>query len=308
MSEKTLNNIRIVNKHDTEANWQKATGFTPKQGEVIVYDIDENYSYERIKIGDGKSNINDLPFIDKGVKDWTEEKFLNKNDAIPVVYTEGTDTVVWTGNEVAFDIGALKLYYYISDATPTIDDFANGAYIDIIDDIPFEFPVGDIFVDDNGAIHISGEEMFIINNDCVGKEIESMGDILVFPYAGVYMNENFVDHIASFVIPGYTGFGARKVIDPKYIPDLIKLSTVTMFADAWEGDSMPYSQTITCNGVTTNSKIDLQPTAVQIVELQNNEITLMLQNDGGVVTAWAIGNKPTKDYKMQVLITEVVLV
>ena len=62
MSEKTLSNIRIVNKHDTEANWLKATGFTPKQGELIVYDIDDNYSYERIKIGDGVQNVNDLPF------------------------------------------------------------------------------------------------------------------------------------------------------------------------------------------------------------------------------------------------------
>ena len=63
MSEKTLNNIRIVNKHDIESNWLKATGFTPKQGELIVYDIDENYSYERLKIGDGVQNVNDLPFV-----------------------------------------------------------------------------------------------------------------------------------------------------------------------------------------------------------------------------------------------------
>ena len=62
MAEKNFNNVRIVNKHDTEANWLKATGFTPKQGELIVYDIDDNYDYERIKIGDGVQNVNDLPF------------------------------------------------------------------------------------------------------------------------------------------------------------------------------------------------------------------------------------------------------
>lgn len=62
MAEKNINNVRIINKHDTEANWQKATGFTPKQGELIVYDVDTNYSYERIKIGDGVQNVNDLPF------------------------------------------------------------------------------------------------------------------------------------------------------------------------------------------------------------------------------------------------------
>ena len=63
MSEKNLTNIRIINKHDTEANWLKATGFIPKQGELIVYDVDINYNYERFKIGDGVKNVNDLPFL-----------------------------------------------------------------------------------------------------------------------------------------------------------------------------------------------------------------------------------------------------
>lgn len=53
---------RIVHKHDVEENWLKANGFIPKQGEIIVYDEDSNYPYERIKIGDGINNVNILPF------------------------------------------------------------------------------------------------------------------------------------------------------------------------------------------------------------------------------------------------------
>ena len=60
--EKTLNS-RIINKHDTEANWLKATNFIPKQGELIVYDIDDNHNYERFKIGDGVTNVNNLIFV-----------------------------------------------------------------------------------------------------------------------------------------------------------------------------------------------------------------------------------------------------
>lgn len=63
-SEKTYTNIRVVNKHDVEANWIKAVNFTPKQGELIIYDKDENYDYQRIKIGDGITNVNLLPFVD----------------------------------------------------------------------------------------------------------------------------------------------------------------------------------------------------------------------------------------------------
>jgi hypothetical protein len=54
--------LRVVHKHDTEENWLKATNFIPKQGEMIIYDIDENYNYERFKIGDGVTNVNLLPF------------------------------------------------------------------------------------------------------------------------------------------------------------------------------------------------------------------------------------------------------
>ena len=56
MAEKNLK-ARIVHKHDTEENWLKATNFTPMQGEIIVYDIDVNCTYERFKIGDGIAKV-----------------------------------------------------------------------------------------------------------------------------------------------------------------------------------------------------------------------------------------------------------
>ena len=61
MAEKTLNS-RIVHKHDIEENWLKAINFVPKQGEIIIYDIDDVYAYERMKIGDGITVVSSLPF------------------------------------------------------------------------------------------------------------------------------------------------------------------------------------------------------------------------------------------------------
>lgn len=61
MAEKNLNS-RIIHKHDTEGNWNKATNFIPKQGEIIIYDIDSTYDYERFKIGDGATVVSNLPF------------------------------------------------------------------------------------------------------------------------------------------------------------------------------------------------------------------------------------------------------
>lgn len=58
-------NTRIQNKHDIENNWLKAINFIPKDGEIIIYDIDENYTYPRLKIGNGIDTINTLPFMNK---------------------------------------------------------------------------------------------------------------------------------------------------------------------------------------------------------------------------------------------------
>lgn len=62
MAEKTLK-TRIIQKHDTEANWLLATNFTPLNGEIIIYDEDDNHDYKRIKIGNGTDNVNDLDFV-----------------------------------------------------------------------------------------------------------------------------------------------------------------------------------------------------------------------------------------------------
>lgn len=79
MAEKEIKS-RVILKHDTEAHWQLAINFTPKQGEIIIYDIDSNHSYERIKIGDGATKVNNLPFADANKVDKISGKSLSTND------------------------------------------------------------------------------------------------------------------------------------------------------------------------------------------------------------------------------------
>lgn len=56
---------RFQQKHDIEANWQNATDFIPKAGEIIVYDTDDTHDQPRIKIGNGVDNVNVLTFMGK---------------------------------------------------------------------------------------------------------------------------------------------------------------------------------------------------------------------------------------------------
>lgn len=60
---------RVINKHDTAANWNNASSFIPKKGELIIYDTDSTHTYERFKIGDGETNVVELPFATAGEAD-----------------------------------------------------------------------------------------------------------------------------------------------------------------------------------------------------------------------------------------------
>ena len=92
------------------------------------------------------------------------------------------------------------------------------------------------------------------------------------------------------------------------VPVLPRVATITLAANAWIGTAEPYSQPVTVATATSSSKVDLQPTAQQIVALQNADISLMIENNGGALTCYAIGGKPTVNYTMQVLVQEVAYV
>ena len=92
MANKTLN-TRIQLKTDSPENWSKAENFSPLKGEVIIYQ-DENNS--DIKIGDGNTNVNNLPFL---------------------VSEFGTDNQAIAPNSIAIGEGAIagcKGYYIVS--------------------------------------------------------------------------------------------------------------------------------------------------------------------------------------------------
>ena len=53
---------RVSNLYKTEADWMKLA-FTPADGELVIYAPDKNYTYARLKVGDGHTPLNLLPFF-----------------------------------------------------------------------------------------------------------------------------------------------------------------------------------------------------------------------------------------------------
>lgn len=85
-----------------------------------------------------------------------------------------------------------------------------------------------------------------------------------------------------------------------------KLSSVTILASEWEdvAESL-YSQVVNIEGTTEYSKVDLLPSVEQLAIFHNKDVTFVTENEDGIVTVYAIGEKPLLDYTMQVQITEV---
>lgn len=102
------------------------------------------------------------------------------------------------------------------------------------------------------------------------------------------------------------GDGVTKVGVLEFVnDDMFGMSELILRASDWTGTESPYSQVVEVNGVTANSKVDLNPTGEQLNSLATNRTILNTANDNGTVTVYAVGNKPTEDYTMQVTITEV---
>lgn len=51
----------VYMKSDTSINWEKAKNFIPAENEIIIY---TDYQPNGMKIGDGKTKVGDLKFID----------------------------------------------------------------------------------------------------------------------------------------------------------------------------------------------------------------------------------------------------
>ena len=85
----------------------------------------------------------------------------------------------------------------------------------------------------------------------------------------------------------------------------VRTTEVTLYANAWVGTESPYSQVVQVESVTAYSKVDLLPSAEQLVAFKEKDLDLVTENEGGKVTVFAIGTKPTQDWTIQATVTEV---
>lgn len=84
-----------------------------------------------------------------------------------------------------------------------------------------------------------------------------------------------------------------------------RIAEIELLSANWVGEDSPYSQVVNIEGVTEFSQVDLTPSIEQLAIFYEKDLGFVTENEGGLVTVYALGQKPENDYTMQVTITEV---
>lgn len=106
-----------------------------------------------------------------------------------------------------------------------------------------------------------------------------------------------------------------EVITQALAKALPRVVTVTLDVNQWSEivcatnpNLVYYGQTIALDGITEQSRLDLQPSADMLAEFQNLNLVFVTENKNGVITVNSVGDMPLKSYTMQATIVETELV
>lgn len=123
-------NSRIQLKRDTTENWNKAIGFIPLLGEVIVYEDYETKTYTieeygetvtktvkipNIKIGTGNAYVQDLAFVDEETRNILIEHINNLD-----IHTTLAEKLFWN-NKINVDDAEEKITGKLEEETLVIN-------------------------------------------------------------------------------------------------------------------------------------------------------------------------------------------
>ena len=128
--------IKSIPFHGTHDEWLINSSYIPKQGEIIIYDIDSNYNYERIKIGDGVTPVTDLPFyLENEIEKLSINSDWSQNDENASDYIK--NRTHWSEKTYEVIVPATTETYVEIDELLSV-----GPYIVILDGVEYECVAG----------------------------------------------------------------------------------------------------------------------------------------------------------------------
>lgn len=83
------------------------------------------------------------------------------------------------------------------------------------------------------------------------------------------------------------------------VSSVVSIHNVTLNKNNWSGNG-PYSQAFFIQGVTANSKVDIQASSATIAQMLSDGVqALWIENNAGTLTAYCIGAVPTENLAVQ---------
>lgn len=121
------------------------------------------------------------------------------------------------------------------------------------------------------------------------------GNTTVFNDASAHMEIEYAVDAKTYIGRLITGISSPS-----------RVVNVSLPASKWAGSGNLYSQVVSIDGITENSQVNLTPSVEQLSIFYEKDVTFITENDGGTVTVYVIGQKPTNDYTIKASIVEVI--
>lgn len=189
------------------------------------------------------SNMRSLTYtVNTGELKQLDQKYLP--DALQFGESEtGSDTLTWDGNTEGL-VCVSDLFYKVSDATPTVDEVANGIEMVLSDGetISVDGATASAAVNEGESF---GQAAFVMT-----EEIAAVSGI----QPGLYLLRGGEIFVTSLTIPGYTGFPSVEKMDEKYLPDSVVQNGDTSIV-LTSPNGTKYSVTVSDDGTLTTTAV-----------------------------------------------------
>ena len=332
MAEKKIYGGRIIHKHDTEANWSKSS-FIPKQGEIVIFDVDSTHNYERVKVGDGITNVNSLPFVvktDAELSSTSENPVQNKviNAEIENLHTLIGDTAI--SDQIT---NAVSSKADISAGVYTVTTAGDGAaYTASVPNIStltagasFRMIPHTVSTTKTPTLNVNG-----LGEKGIRRRLSNMATTLETGYANSWLAANkpftvvydgtywVVDGMAKpsaadlyGIAPQAKADASGNIITDTYatiamLQNMLPKVTSITLGTTWNGSASPYYQDVTLSCVTETSLVTLQPTVQQLSTWQDAGLAFTTLSGNGTVRIYCTGGLPSESMTIQVTVQEVV--
>lgn len=219
---------------------------------------------------------------------WTQTNVTSEWGTKMVVLSYGNNT--WADFEAAFNANAIVYCRASSNSNPGTGNQGRMAFMAFVNysnntltNVEFQYYRS---VSSHSASQ-QGDQVFIYKLEKTNGGTWS-----------VTVRESYTKIVAG------AGLGSSYSSGTLTLTGTIPKSTVTLTAANWTG-SGPYTQTVTITGGTSKSKIDIQLTPAQLTQLVSDGVFgLMIENNNGTFTAYALGAAPTTNMTVQITRTE----